>query len=143
MYRLIATWTIRLLLTLDVQYIRNAELCRQGRVTHHTGQCLPLCGTLRPPHIAHVCGAGAVGLVLGLRIAPPAQLRLPEDLGGRTTSLRYARGHQCLVPAVQEGRGTRGHVDFWLLCVQQIPKMRREEGEGGNDNMEKRLEYEY
>lgn len=125
MHGLIVTRTIRSLLTLDVEHIRNAELCWQGRVTHHAGQRLPLRGALRPPHIAHMCGAGAVGLVLGLGIAPPVQLRVPEDLGGGAASLRYARGHQCLVPAVQEGRGARGHVDFWLLCVKQIPKMRR------------------
>lgn len=94
-----------------------------------------------------MCGAGAVGLVLGLRLASPAQRRLPEDLCGGATSLRYASSHQSLVPAIQESRGARGHVDFWLHCVKRIQKKgsekRREGGGEENDNMEKGLENEY
>lgn len=113
-------------------------------MTHHAGQRLPLRVTLRLPHIAHVCGAGAVGLVLGLRFASPAQPRLPEDLRGGATSLCYASRHESLVPAVQESRGARGHVDFWFHCVEQKGSDKRREGEGEeSDNMEKRLEDEY
>lgn len=119
------TYLVRLVLTLDIEYIGNAELCWPGWVTHHAVQRLPLRVTLRLPHIAHVCGAGAVGLVLGLRLASPAQLRLPEDLRGGAATLRYASGHQSLVPAVQERRGARGHVHLWLHCVKQSQKKKK------------------
>lgn len=110
-------------------------------MTHHTGQRLPLRVALRLPHVAHVCGAGAVGLVLGLRLASPAQPRLPGDLRGGATSLRYASGYQSLVPAVQESRGARRHVDLWFHWVQQIKTKIKKGGEkrkGGKGEERKR-----
>lgn len=81
-------------LTLNIQYEGYAELCLQGRVAHHAGERLSLGVALRLPHVAHMCGAGAVWLILTLLLTSSIQLCLPENLGGGTTTLRYAGGHQ-------------------------------------------------
>lgn len=69
---------------------------------------------LRLPQVAHMGGAGAVGLLVTLRLAVPVQLRLPEDVGGGAASLCDAGGHQRLVAAVQQGARARRHVDLRL-----------------------------
>lgn len=91
-------------------------------MAHHAGEPLPLGVALRLPHVAHVGGAGAVGLVVTLLLAPSVQLRLPENLGGGTAALRYAGGHQRLVASVEQSRGAGGHVDLRLHCVNERGK---------------------
>lgn len=101
-------------LTLYVQRVLDAKLGLQGRVAHHAGEPLALGVALRLPQVAHVRGAGAVGLLVALLLAAAVQLRIPEDLGGGAASLGDAGGHQRLIGAVQQGGGARGHVDLRL-----------------------------
>lgn len=124
-------------LTLNIKYVGYAKLCLQGRMAHHTGKRLPLGVALRLPHVAHMCGAGAVGLILTLFLTSSIELCLPKDLRGRTTPLGYAGGHQWLIAAIQQSCGASRHIDLWLHCVKE----RR--GRGGNDRIGKRLQNEY
>lgn len=68
-------------------------------------------------------GGDAVCLILTLLLRSPVQLRLPENLGFRKTTLCNAGGHQWLIATVQQSCGACGHVHFWLHCEE------KEEGE--------------